>query len=196
MSQAFQHPHVSGPIPQEVSRELAGGERLVWTGQPVRGVRLRKSDAFLIPFSILWGGFAIFWEAMAFNSGAPFFFRLWGVPFVLVGLYLMAGRFFYEAWLRARTYYAVTSERVLIVKGGLGRTVTSLRLKTIADLSLQEAGSGVGTISFGGGTTWGSMFGAGAGWPGAERHLGHRFDLLANARSVYESIRAAQRVAP
>lgn len=195
MSQAFQRPSVNGPTPPEVSRELAGGERLVWTGQPAPGMRLRSSDLFLIPFSILWGGFAIFWESMAFTSGAPLIFRLWGVPFVLVGLYLMVGRFFHEAWLRARTYYALTSERVLIVKGGFGRTVTSLRLETITDLSLQESSSGMGTISFGGGTTRGGRFGAGAGWPGAERHLGHRFDLVLNARSVYESIRATQRLA-
>ncbi len=88
----------------EIERELSLCERLVWTGQPAKGIRLRASDAFMIPFSLLWCGFAIFWETTAINNGAPVFFRLWGMPFILVGLYIVFGRFFADAMARERTF--------------------------------------------------------------------------------------------
>jgi hypothetical protein len=183
-----------GQLPPELARELSGGEQLLWHGRPVGGVRLRAGDAIQIPFSLLWAGFAVFWEATVITSGAPFFFVLWGIPFVAVGLYITVGRFFHDAWRRSRTAYAVTSERVVILSGGLRPAVTSLRLATIPSLSLAEHRGGVGTISFGGGSAFaGLASGMMDGWPGVSRHLGPRLELVPGARSVYETIEAAQR---
>src|SRR5262245_59440895 len=99
----------------EIDRELAPGERLVRSVQPRRGVRLRPMDAFIIPFSLLWCGFAIFWEVGAVTvtsrHGGPiaFVFPLFGLPFVIVGLYFVFGRFIVDARSRERTFYAITN---------------------------------------------------------------------------------------
>src|SRR5690242_910458 len=101
--------------------DLLRGERVLWTGQPDAGRIFSSYDVFAIPFSLLWGGFAFFWEASVLGmgvfgssgGGGPVlsFFALWGIPFVLIGLYMIVGRFFYKAWARKRTWYAVTSTR-------------------------------------------------------------------------------------
>ncbi|MGD0898102.1 MAG: hypothetical protein ABR915_09730 [Thermoguttaceae bacterium] len=100
-----------------IRSELRPEERLLWTGRPPQGIRLRATDAFLIPFSILWGGFAFFWEAMVIASGAPLFFVAWGIPFVVVGLYLVLGRFWVDARQRAHTFYGLTDSRIIVVEG-------------------------------------------------------------------------------
>ena len=100
-----------------LSAELRRSEKLIWSGRPRQGVFLTQKDAGMVPFSLMWGGFSFFWEFKAVSSGGPLFFDLWGVPFVLVGLYMIVGRFFYEAMLRSRTYYGLTNERVIIISG-------------------------------------------------------------------------------
>ena len=141
----------------------------------------------------MWGGFAIFWESSVLTSNAPGFLVLWGIPFVLVGLYLIVGRFFFEAKQRAHTFYAVTNERILIVTGVFNRKVKSLNLRTLSDISLTEGKNNEGTISFGGGSPFSSMFGGFSGWPGMGSQMGPRFELIAGAKPVFETIRGAQR---
>jgi hypothetical protein len=88
---------------------LGRGERLLWSGEPRRGPMLRPSDAFIIPFSVLWAGFALFWNVSVWASGAPIFFRLWGLPFLAAGAYITVGRFWFDSMRRGRTAYGVTN---------------------------------------------------------------------------------------
>ena len=142
-----------------------------------------------IPFSLLWGGFACFWEWSAFQSGAPVFFRLWGLPFVLIGLYLVAGRFFVDAFLRSKTCYALTTERAIIVRGGFTNRTTSLQLRALADVSLVESPGGVGTITFGTAVPW---WAGSPGWPGSRYRFAPSFDSIADVRKVYDTLRRVQ----
>ena len=182
-------------LSEEIKAQLSSGEKVLWSGQPKQGVIVRGADTFMIPFSLMWGGFAIFWEASVLKSDASAFFALWGIPFVLIGLYLIFGRFFFEAKQRAHTFYAVTNERILIVSGILNRKVKSLNLRTLSDLSLSEGKGDEGTISFGGDSPFSSMFGGFSSWPGMGSQMGPRFELIVGARSVFETIRGAQRAA-
>jgi Bacterial PH domain len=177
---------------QVISSLIGRDERLLWSAQPRQGIFLRSTDAYLIPFSLLWGGFALFWEGSVVNSNAPVFFRLWGIPFVLVGLYLIVGRFFADARLRSRTYYGLTTERIVIVSGLFSRTTKSLQLRTLSEVSLAESRGGVGTITFGAVAPW---WAGGGGWPGSQRQVSPAFDSISSARDVYEKIRIAQKQA-
>jgi hypothetical protein len=175
---------------QIISPLLGRDERLLWSAQPRQGLILRSSDAFLIPFSLLWGGFAFFWEYSVVGSNAPILFRVWGIPFVVVGLYIIVGRFFVDAKRRAKSFYGLTSERIIIVSGLVSRTTKSLQLRTLSDVSLTESSSDVGTITFGPQGPW--WAGAG-GWPGAQRQISPAFESIPAARVVYEKIRLAQK---
>lgn len=181
-------------ISVELEKYLDHEEKLLWAGQPLQGVRLRPQDALLIPFSIMWGGFAIFWEVSVIAIGAGVFFALWGVPFVLIGLYFMIGRFWGDAWQRARTVYGVTDNRVIIRSGLFSDSLTSLALDTLADVRLTERKDGSGTISFGPTNPW-YPWGGIPGWPGMGRYQSPKFDMIPDARDVFNLVRTSQKAA-
>ena len=132
----------------ELRGELESGERLLWAGQPRQGIRLQLFDVFAIPFSVLWGGFAIVWEVLAFVLKTPWFFKLAGIPFVLAGLYMMVGRFYVDARRRAATFQGITSTSLLFISGRARRVVQRIPLRNLGPLSLQERGDGSGVIGF------------------------------------------------
>jgi hypothetical protein len=165
----------------------APNERELWSGSPRGGIVLRPADAFHIPFSVLWAGFAFFWEATALKTDASGFFALWGIPFVLVGLYIVVGRFFVDAWRRGRTLYQLTSDRVVIMTG---QSIKSLSLRTLSDITLTERADGRGTITFGPSSFTSTMY-AGMSWPGIPQVPA--FELIPDARRVYSLVRDAQK---
>lgn len=92
---------------------LLHGERLLWSGKPERHPIFVTGDVLAVPISLVWLGFACFWLWNAWHMGAPGFFVLWGIPFVVYGTYLVFGRPIVR-WLRLRaTRYAITSQRVI-----------------------------------------------------------------------------------
>jgi membrane protein YdbS with pleckstrin-like domain len=129
---------------------LLAGEHIVWSGRPSQGVVFTSRDIFLVPFSLLWCGFAIFWTFGAtFAIGAPSFFTLWGLMFVCVGLYFVVGRFIVDAWFRTDLRYAVTDQRILIARPAPFARFTVISLSRLPNVDLVEGASGRGTIRFG-----------------------------------------------
>lgn len=144
----------------------------------------------MVPFSLLWGGFAFFWEYSVVSKGAPYFFTLWGIPFVAVGLYIIVGRFFVDSYQRARTYYGVTDQRVIILGGLTNREVKSITLQGLSDTSLNERSDRSGSITFG---PTNPMYDKWAGWPNMGKKTSPAFELIVDVRKVYDVIRQAQR---
>ena len=144
-------------------RDLDRGERIVWTGQPDARRMLTPADWFLIPFSLLWGGFALYWEATVLgwtgSPPAPPAFAVFGAPFVVLGLYFMIGRFFYQGWVKRNTYYALTNRRALIVRHLRGRSVDAIILDSLPSISTSVRPDGSGTIVFGPTTPFDALYG-------------------------------------
>lgn len=171
----------------EFTRQLGPGETLLWTGRPAGGIRFQPSDWFVVPFSFVWASLA-FSAILRTNARAAGPFIYMEVLFVVVGVYMTVGRFVHDAWRRARTRYALTNERAIIAGGGLVGTVTSVSLRSLPGLTLNERRSGLGTIVFGSED--------GEGLTGAFTRNGRpqapRFELIPRARQVYELVREAQ----
>lgn len=171
-----------------LQRELFAGERLLWSGKSASGLVLRPIEFFLIPFSLLWAGFAVFWNVSVWATPAGWDFKLFGVPFLVMGVYITVGRFLHDAWLRRRLLYAVTDRRVLVIRRGALSNVRSLDLQRLPAISLTEARDGTGSIRFGG-----------SDWSFARMNFGlwvpalspnPQFLRIADARRVYNLVQA------
>ncbi len=174
---------------EELLHRYAPGKRLLWSGRPPQGAVLRASDALLIPFSILWGAFAVFWEWSAITQREPPpIFPIVGGIFVFVGFYMIVGRFFHDSWRRARTLYVLTEDRAIIAVGRKARVVP------LAGLAVElQAGRGdAGVIWFG---TPPSSLWANPSWPGSSTRVPPSFELPHEAQAVFEQVVAAQRSA-
>lgn len=114
---------------QRLQPHLRPGEKLLWSGQPDPRVHFMPSDGFLVPFSVLWCAFAVYWTWIVLNSGKPRWFVLVVLLFVVVGLYQMVGRFLVKARRKRRTVYGLTDTRAIVVEGG--RNVSDVRVKDV-----------------------------------------------------------------
>jgi hypothetical protein len=178
-------------IENELRANLSSGEKLIWTGKPKTGIQLRSTDAYLIPFSLLWGGFAVFWESTVLVTDAPLLFKLWGIPFVLVGIYIVIGRFFIDAKKRANTIYGITTDRIIIKSGVFSSDIKSLNIKTLSDITINQKNDNSGTITLGPTDSRYSKM-QGMDWPGTKQPP--RLEFIEDVKSVYDKIIDLQRL--
>ncbi len=180
---------------------LEPGEELLWSGQPNRRAYVLRGAWVLLPFSIMWFGFAIFWEGSAIFTGAPIFFWIWGVPFVLIGFYLTIGRYLIAAREAASTCYGVTTRRILIQSGLFRPQVVSIDLATLPYLQLTEQSTERGTITFApvsqgpnvaGGAWLGGVIAVGT-WSSRSTTQPPAFVMIDHAAEVYRIIETARR---
>lgn len=177
-------------IENELRPNLSSDEKLIWTGKPKTGILLRSSDAILIPFSVFWAGFVVFWETSVLSTDAPFPFALFGIPFVLVGLYITIGRFFVDAKKRSNTIYGITQDRIIIKTGIFNREIKSLNIKTLSDITINQKADNRGTITLGPTDSRYSMM-QGVEWPGNKQPP--CLEFIEDVKSVYDIIIDLQR---
>jgi len=163
---------------------------VLWEGHPDIWAYSMRGAWYLIPFSLLWGAFAIFWEVGVITSRAPIFFLLWGIPFVVMGLYLIFGRWVVARREAANTSYAITDRRVLIETGAFRRTFVQLDLRDLPASQLEEKPGGLGTITLG--PTVGFLR-MPPGWPLAGMYgQPPAFAAIRDAGRVYETLQEAK----
>jgi hypothetical protein len=178
-----------------LANELMRGEKVTWQGRPDASRLLTRADLYRIPFSLLWLGFVVFWEAGVLGlldhtrNRAPVWFALWGIPFIAVGLYMVFGRFWVRRVRRRHTTYAVTDRRVLSIVEGRFRTTRNAQfIDRIPTINVAARGDGSGTVVFGNESIW-SAAASEEFSPWGSRRIG------GSAPVVFIDIEHAQRIA-
>jgi hypothetical protein len=136
--------------------ELIPGEQLVWTGKP-DARRLHRIFA-IWAFAIPWTVFACAWTALALQpwfGGLPESVSNWslgaafpvvGIPFILIGLWMLAQPF--VARHRAgRTLYALTDSRLIRLVTGSRRRAEFLRRDSMGPVTLELDKDGWGSVT-------------------------------------------------
>ena len=189
-------------IPDAIGAHLSAGEQVLWLGQPRQGLMLRATDAIAVPLTLLSaipiGGLCWLWLAplitrkqMRMAHLEVSVFWLIDVVFVILVLmmfYALVGRFFTDAWQRAKSHYALTGERVLIARGTGRDGIQSVNLRTLPDLLLTEGKDGYGTVWLTPAPSRPSMTSGGVSDINTPPHL----DTIPDAQRVYQMIRDAQ----
>jgi hypothetical protein len=145
------------PETHAIEIKLLPNETIHWYGKPNPWVIFAFGDSFLIPFSLLCGAFAFYWEYTTFNlesqilSGGPFtyLYPITGIPVVLVALYLIIGRFFYKFWKKTKTTYAVSNKRLMVITQTGTRKERFQFLNHIQTIKKYVGKNGSGSLAFG-----------------------------------------------
>jgi len=131
----------------EIIDQIQSDERLLWADKPATGIKFRKTDIFIFLFSLLWLSFSLFWSYMAAKSS--YIFALFGTPFILIGIHLLVGRYFFDSISRKNTIYGLTNKRIIKKSGVYKKSYNSIFLTTLPSLSYTEESDGSVDISFG-----------------------------------------------
>jgi hypothetical protein len=139
-----------------VTREFQG-ERILWVGRP----SATRSLLVALPiwlFAIPWTAFSLGWEWVALSgwlSGKPspstthsvmgIIFPLFGVPFVLVGLGMMATPFLAWRWAW-RTVHVIGEKRLVTLTVGRRLKVKSYPVGNVVRTERTEKRDGSGTL--------------------------------------------------
>lgn len=122
----------------EIRGELSIDESLLWSGTPKKGFHFSGQRAYFMIFGAVFLGFAIFWVIGATRASG--FFGLFGIPFVLAGLYLIFGR----ALSKMHSVYGVTDRRIIIKTM---KTTVSIPFSSIRSLTKRNFSDGSGDIT-------------------------------------------------
>lgn len=128
--------------------ELVTGERLLWSARP-NGIGLAPFAIWL--FAIPWTAFSLFWMAMAglftmgSGNGMFSFFPLFGLPFLAIGIYMLAQPFIVRGQ-HGRTLYAITDQRVIRLSTGRRYKIETIEAERIQGVEADEAADGSGTL--------------------------------------------------
>ena len=130
----------------ELTPYLHPAAPLLRTGQPYT-TRKYHPNPLVVVFMIFWFGFAVFWTVTAAAAGG--FFAVFGIPFLLIGGYMLYHLFVGQKKLLASAVYAVTDRRAIILyTDRRGTGCTEFLFSRLSNITMDEVDGTTGTIRF------------------------------------------------
>lgn len=111
-------------------------EKVIWSGKPVKKAFILPGLAS-IPFGLIFVGFSIFWMWGASLGGAPDFFTLFGLPFILIGIAVTFGPTILQLMRYKNTEYMITNKRLITQTGAIGLDTRFVDFEKIQEVYVQ-----------------------------------------------------------
>lgn len=126
---------------ERLRQVLQPDETVLWQGRPDQRAYIWQNYPGFI-FGLFFLGFVVFWNAMVWfhmpEDGPGLLFRLWGIPFLLVGLYITFGQLIQKSLEWPHVLYLVTNRRLVILSGRSGARQRSRFLDALTSIELRR----------------------------------------------------------
>lgn len=148
---------VTETTPPIIQAQLQPGEELIWYARPAQGRKFHPDEIIQMFFGGLWTAFSLALQVgFGVMSSAPelgnsrletAFHYVFLTPFTAIGVWLI-GTQIAEMKKRARSFYAITNQRVFTLVEEPEVTVDSVPLEQLGKMNPQIWQGGVGYIGF------------------------------------------------
>ena len=118
---------------EEIQKKYFHDETVLWSSCPDALSYFVRADIFLLPLSLLAGGFLLSNAYLSFIlmlRGQSMAFSLSGITCLLIGIYLLIGRIWYRHKRLSKNIYFVTERRIFVFN--------TLRDSVILDMPIEE----------------------------------------------------------
>lgn len=137
----------------EINPYLDADEDVIWCDKPVKKIVFTSADIFTTLIGVVWLSFSVFWVFSAYiateASDSSFkIFPLFGIPFVLTGLYLLFFRHVVSLVKRKNIVYVLTNKRAIVVHTGKRQYVQEYRYENISNIQMKCDDNDIGSIFF------------------------------------------------
>lgn len=135
------------PARPKLQALLSLGEELLWVGQPRQGIVFRINDWVGIPLNLI-RSLIVGFIGFSFTSRYGITGVGIGLICFIIAFYMTIGRFLADAFMRSRTYYGVTTRRIIIRRTVPLVRTTSYDLRALPHLRVDVKKNEEGSIYF------------------------------------------------
>ena len=117
------------------------GEKVIWQSKPERMPFVLSGIGPGSIFGLFFLSFAFLWTVSAASAGASFEFWLIGIPFILVGLFLVLGNPIAQLLRYRNTLYTITDQRIITQTGTRGIDTRYIEFESIREIYVTVEGT-------------------------------------------------------